>query len=169
MLVRPQQRAVAARDRRRTAVAAVASVTGAAVLAGYLAGLTAEARHPAVPAQNSRLAAWLTAHRLAYGLGGYWLSSVITVESAGRVRVRALMQFTLQRDLWESKYAWYARRGQYANFVLLEDRPGFYYHWEPQGLVQRYFGDPARTYHVGPWTVLVWNRNLLPSIPGDPS
>jgi len=35
--------------------------------------------------------------------------------------------------------------------------------------VHRYFGDPARTYNVGPWTVLVWNRNLLPDIPGNPS
>ena len=169
MLVRPQAPAVVARDRRRTAVAAVASVIAAVVLAGYLAGLAAEARHPAVPAQNSRLAAWLTGHRLAYGLGGYWLSSIVTVETGGRVKVRALMQFTLQRDLWESKYAWYSSRGQYANFVVFENRPGFYYHWEPEGLVHRYFGDPARTYHVGPWVVLVWNRNLLPSIPGDPS
>ena len=26
------------------------------------------------------------------------------------------------------------------------------------------FGKPARTYHVGSYTVLVWNRNLLPEL-----
>ena len=91
------------------------------------------------------------------------------MDSASQVKVRALMQFTLQRDLWESKYAWYVPRGQYANFVVFESLPGFYCHWEPRALVHRYFGDPARTYNLGPWTVMVWNRNLLPDIPGNPS
>ncbi len=171
MLVRPDAPAPAPgrRGTATTAARAVAATAGAGVLAGYLGGLAREARHPAVPAQNLPLAAWLAAHHLTYGLGGYWLSSVITVETGGQVRVRALMQFTMQRDLWESKYAWYQPRGQYANFVVFENLPGFYYHWEPRALVHRYFGDPARSYHVGPWTVLEWNRNLLPDIPGNPS
>ena len=138
------------------------------MLAGYAGGLVREARHPAVPAQNLQLAGWLRAHHLRYGLGGYWLSSIVTVETGGQVKVRALMQFTLQRDLWEAKNAWYVPRGQYADFVVLENLPGFYYHWEPVALVHRYFGDPAATQHVGPYTIMVWHRNLLPLIPGNP-
>jgi hypothetical protein len=152
----------------RVARAAVAT-TGVVVLAGYLAGLGREVRHPAVAAQNTQIASWLAAHHLTYGLGGYWESSIVTVDTASHVRVRALMQFTMRRDLWESKYAWYVPHGQYANFVVFESVGGFYYHWEPRVLVHRYFGDPARTYNVGPWTVMVWDRNLLPDIPGNPS
>jgi len=167
---RAGHRAAAEHGGTITTVARAALATaGALVLAGYLAGLAREVRHPAVPAQNSQLASWLAAHHLTDGLGGYWESSIVTVDSGSQVRVRALMQFTMQRDLWESKYAWYVPRGQYANFIVFESLPGFYYHWEPRALVHRYFGDPARTYNVGPWTVLVWNRNLLPDIPGNPS
>jgi hypothetical protein len=163
-------RAAAERGGAITTVARAALATaGALALAGYLAGLAREARHPAVPAQNTQLASWLAAHHLTDGLGGYWESSIVTVDSASQVKVRALMQFTLQRDLWESKYAWYVPRGQYANFVVFESLPGLYHHWEPRALVHRYFGDPARTYNVGPWTVMVWDRNLLPDIPGNPS
>ena len=169
MLVRAEAPGPAA-GRRGTAVArAVAATAGAVVLAGYLGGLAREARHPAAPAQNLPLATWLAAHHLRYGLGGYWLSSIITVETGGQVKVRALMQFTMQRDLWESAYAWYTPRGQYANFIVFENLPGFYYHWEPRALVHTYFGDPAHTYNIGPWTVMEWNRNLLPEIPGNPS
>ncbi len=170
---RDRGHAAAGRRHPVTAAARAAAATaGAVVLAGYLAGLAREARHPAVPAQNTQLASWLAAHHLSYGLGGYWESSIVTVNTAGRVKVRALMQFTMQRDLWESTYAWYVPGGpggQYANFIVFESLPGFSYHWEPRALVHRYFGDPARTYHVGPWTVMVWNRNLLPDIPGNPS
>jgi hypothetical protein len=182
MLVRPTARdapagsgaaaghsAAAARGRITTAARAAVATLGAVVLAGYLAGLAADARHPAVPAQNTKIASWLSAHHLTYGLGGYWESSIVTVDTASHVRVRALMQFTMQRDLWESKYAWYVPHGQYANFIVFESVGGFYYHWEPRALVHRYFGDPAHTYNVGPWTVMVWNRNLLPDIPGNPS
>jgi hypothetical protein len=90
------------------------------------------------------------------------------VNTGRRVQVRALMQFTMQRDLWESKYDWYVPRGQYANFFVFESLPGFLYHWAPRALVHRYFGDPARTYNFGPYTVMVWNRNLLSEIPGNP-
>ena len=156
------------RARAVRASRAVAALAGAAVLAGYLTGLAGEARHPAQPAQNTQLASWLAAHHLRYGLGGYWESSIVTVDTGRRVQVRALMQFTMQRDLWESKYAWYVPRGQYANFIVFESLPGFFYHWEPRALVHRYFGDPARTYSFGPYTVMVWNRNLLPEVPGNP-
>jgi hypothetical protein len=169
MLVRETGRELAGKRARAVrAGQAVAALAGAAVLAGYLTGLAREARHPAEPAQNTQLASWLADHHLSYGLGGYWESSIVTVDTGRRVQVRALMQFTMQRDLWESKYAWYVPRGQYANFIVFESLPGFFYHWEPRALVHRYFGDPAHTYNFGPYTVMVWNRNLLPEIPGNP-
>jgi hypothetical protein len=138
---------------------------GILVLAGYTAGLGYEISQPAVPPANTSLAPWLLDHHLTYGLSGYWTSGSVTVNSGGRVEVRALMQFTMKRDLWLSNASWYDPTLHYANFVVLDSGPGFFNHWEPQALIGKYFGRPARTYHTGPYTVLVWDKNLLLSIP----
>jgi hypothetical protein len=79
------------------------------------------------------------------------------------------MQFTMHDDLWMSKEAWYAPQTHYANFIVLDSTPGYFSHWEPLKLIREYFGTPARTYQYGPYTVLVWNRNLLLSVPGNPA
>jgi hypothetical protein len=149
---------------RRARLAAV--ITGAAVLAGYTAGFGYELSQPSVPPANVRLASWLLQHDLTYGLSGYWASSSVTVNSDQRVSVRALMQYTLKRDLWMAKASWYDPKLHYANFVVLDSRPGNFSHWEPRRLIRRYFGSPARTYRTGPYTIMVWHRNLLEDIPG---
>jgi hypothetical protein len=138
---------------------------GIVVLAGYTAGLGYEISQPSAPPANTSLAPWLLEHHLTYGLSGYWTSSSVTLDSGERVQVRALMQYTMKRDLWMSNVAWYDPRTHYANFIVLDSTPGFMNHWEPLALIRKYFGHPARTYHTGPYTVLVWNRNLLGSIP----
>jgi hypothetical protein len=138
---------------------------GILVLAGYTAGLGYEISQPSAPPANTSLASWLLDHHLTYGLSGYWTSSSVTLDSGERVQVRALMQYTMKRDLWMSDAAWYDPRTHYANFIVLDSTPGFMNHWEPLALIREYFGHPARTYHTGPYTVLVWNRNLLGSIP----
>ena len=149
--------------RRRFALAGFAA--GILVLAGYTAGLGYEISQPSAPAANTRLAPWLLDHHLTYGLSGYWTSGSVTVNSGGRVEVRALMQYTMKRDLWLSNSSWYDPALHYANFIVLDSTPGFFNHWEPQALISKYFGRPARTYHTGPYTVLVWDKNLLLSIP----
>jgi hypothetical protein len=151
----------------RTSRAKLAAlVTGAAVLAGYTAGFGYELTEPSVPPANARLASWLLEHHLTYGLGGYWVSSSVTVDSGQRVRVRALMQYTLNRDLWMAKSSWYDPKLHYANFVVLDSRPGNFSHWEPRRLIRKYFGVPDQTYRAGPYTIMVWHRNLLEDIPG---
>ena len=135
------------------------------MLAGYTAGFGYELAQPSAPPANTSLASWLEAHHLTYGLSGYWTSSSVTVDSGNRVQVRALMQYTMKRDLWMSNIDWYNPKLHYANFIVLDSRPGFMQHWEPRALVRKYFGRPARVYHTGPYTVMVWNRNLLDSIP----
>jgi hypothetical protein len=138
---------------------------GILVLTGYTAGLGYEISQPTAPPANTSLGPWLLDHHLTYGLSGYWTSSSVTVESGGRVEIRALMQYTMKRDLWMSDVSWYNPKLHYANFIVLDSRPGFMNHWEPRALVRKYFGLPARTFHTGPYTVLVWNRNLLSSVP----
>ena len=138
---------------------------GILVLAGYAAGLEYEISQPTAPPANISLAPWLLDRHLTYGLSGYWTSSSVTVDSGGRVEIRALMQYTMKRDLWMSNVSWYSPKLHDANFVVLDSRPGFMNHWEPRALVRKYFGRPDRTYHTGPYTVLVWDRNLLNSVP----
>ena len=143
---------------------AVAYGAGLVVLAGYLGGLAHEVAQPAAPPDNSQLASWLEAHHLRYGLGGYWESSIVTVETGGQVKVRALLKNTMERDLWLAQPSWYDPASQRANFIVLSSAPG-YLNWEPRSLIRKYFGRPAREYSFGPYTVMVWDRNLLSSIP----
>jgi len=156
----------AGRSRRLRVAGAVAGVL---VLIGYAAGLGWEVTKPAVPAANTSLATWLADHHLTYGLSGYWTSSVVTLNSGNKVQVRALMQHTMHADLWMSKESWYDPQTHYANFIVLDNASGYFAHWEPLGLIKQYFGTPAKIYHDSPYTILVWNRNLLLSIPGNPT
>jgi hypothetical protein len=144
---------------------AVACGAGVVVLLGYLGGLAHDVVQPASPPAFARVASWLQAHQLRYGLGGYWESSIVTVETDGQVKVRALLKPTLAPDLWLAKPAWYDPAGQQANFVVLSSTPGFMNNWEPRALISKYFGRPARVYNFGPYTVMVWDRNLLASVP----
>ena len=149
----------------RRRVRLVGFAAGILVLAGYTAGFGYELAQPSAPSANMPLASWLEAHHLSYGLSGYWTSSSVTVDSGDRVQVRALMQYTMRRDLWMSNINWYNPKLHYANFIVLDSQPGYFSHWEPRALIKKYFGTPARTYHTGPYTIMVWNRNLLKSIP----
>jgi hypothetical protein len=144
---------------------AVAYGAGVVVLAGYLGGLAHDVVQPASPPAFARVASWLQAHHLRYGLGGYWESSIVTVQTDGQVKVRALLKPTLAPDLWLAKPAWYDPAAQQANFVVLSSTPGFTNNWEPRALISKYFGRPAQVYNFGPYTVMVWDRNLLASIP----
>ena len=66
--------------------------------------------------------------------------------------------------LWLAKPSWYDQAAQQANFVVLDSTRSYLY-WEPRAVITKHFGRPAREYHVGPFTVLVWDRNLLSAIP----
>ena len=143
----------------------VAYGAGLAVLLGYLGGLAHEVVQPAAPPDSSYLASWLQAHHLRYGLGGYWESSIVTVQTGGQVKVRAVLGTnTMGPYLWLAKPSWYDPAGQQANFIVLASTRSYLY-WEPRAVIAKYFGRPAREYHVGPFTVMVWDRNLLSSIP----
>jgi hypothetical protein len=144
---------------RRRAVAA--SVLAAALLAGYGASLGYAAAQPSVPAANARLATFLAAHHLTSGIGGYWESSVVTVGSDGAVTIRAVVPGTLQPDLWEAKGSWYDSGPNRATFLVTDSAPGFFNHWQPNRAALAALGRPTRIYHVGPYTVYVYNKNLL--------
>jgi hypothetical protein len=133
----------------------------AALLAGYAASLGYAAAQPSAPPANQQLATFLAEHHLTEGVGGYWLSSIVTVDSDGSVTVRALLPGTLQPDLWESKPSWYDPASYRPTFLVTDRQPGFFHYWKPNPAALAAYGPPAHTYHVGPYTVFVWDKNLL--------
>jgi hypothetical protein len=133
------------------------------VLLGYLAGLAHEVSQPPVAAQNSSLTSWLVARHLHTGLSGYWESNVVTLTSGDRVQIRTVSSSRgrLTPSTLESKAQWYDPARSSANFVVLFPGVAGYPGYTSERAVLATFGPPARTYHVGAYTVLVWNRNLL--------
>ena len=131
-----------------------------ALAVGYLASLGYAAAQPSVPPANAQLATFLTEHHLTSGVSGYWLSSIITVGSDGAVTIRAV-QSSLRPYLWETKGSWYDPASQRATFLVTENGTDYFSHWKPSASALAALGPPARTYHVGPYTVLVWDKNLL--------
>jgi hypothetical protein len=133
----------------------------AALLVGYAASLGYAAAQPSVPPAHDQLAKFLAAHQLTEGVSGYWQSSIVTIDSDGAVMVRAVWADTLRRYPWEAKASWYDPRSNRATFLVTDSQPGFFNYFQPSASALAALGPPARTYHVGPYTVLVWNANLL--------
>jgi hypothetical protein len=150
---------LAGRGRRLVIPALVAGAVG------YAASLGWAAAQPSVPAMNARLVTFLQAHHLTSGIGGYWESSVATVGSGGAVTIRAVLPGTLAPDLWEAKASWYDPAHNQANFLVTSKTPGFFNHWQPDQAVLAKLGAPVRIYHTGPYTVYVYDKNLLAALP----
>jgi hypothetical protein len=151
---------------RRAGTAGRAGLLARAVLlAGYAASLGWAAAQPSVPPMNARLVTFLQAHNLTSGIGGYWESSVATVGSGGAVTIRAVLPGTLAPDLWEAKSAWYDPRSNGARFLVTSSTPGFFHHWQPDPAALAALGKPVRIYRTGPYTVYVYDKNLLAALP----
>jgi hypothetical protein len=132
-----------------------------ALLASYLASLGYAAAQPSMPAANAQLARFLAQHHLTQGVSGYWQSSIVTVGSDGSVTIRALLPGALKPDPWESKPSWYDPASFRPTFLVTDSQPGFFNHWQPNPAALAAYGPPVRTYHFGPYTVYVWEKNVL--------
>ncbi len=146
----------------------------AGLLACYALALGYGVTQPAVTDSERPVVGWLEAHHLSTGLGTYAESNVITLDSGGRVAVRAVA-WQLPRAVpraYESKASWYDPRLSYANFVVINSRdakPGRNGVIIPYRDILALAGPPARTYHYKSFTIWVWNHNLLADLGGPPS
>jgi hypothetical protein len=146
----------------------------AGVLACYAIGLGYGMAQPTKTDSEQPVVGWLEAHHLSTGLGAYAESNVITMDSGGRVAVRAVT-WRLSRAVprsYESKASWYDPRLSYANFVLVNSadaKPGRGGVIIPYGDILALAGPPARTYHYKTFIIWVWNHNLLADLGGPPS
>ena len=133
------------------------------VLVGYVAGLAHEISKPPAVAPSQQLTSWLLARHLHTGLSGYWESNIVTLTSGDRVQIRQVKprDGRLVASNYEAKASWYDPGRNAANFVVLAPGGGGYPGFTSERAVLATFGPPARTYHVGSDTILVWNKNLL--------
>jgi hypothetical protein len=141
-----------------------------ALLACYVAALGFGMAQPAVPAHDQDLADWLIAHHLSGGLSVYDEGNITTLASGGRVRLRVVswQPGGPVPRFYQSKASWFDPATNYANFVVNTTVDG------PDSVIPRQeivtaFGQPARTYVYGPYTIMVWSRNLLAELHGPPS
>jgi hypothetical protein len=141
---------------RRLLSVRLAPVT-AAVLAGYALSLAAVMSAPAAPPSKARLAHWLLAHHLDYGLGAYGTGNTTTLDTGNQVHVVVVVFhggrcYPLQ---WEAQASDYDARLHDATFIVQA--------WS-NPTIRRVFGTPGRVYHVGVAKVLVWHKNLLKEV-----
>ncbi len=153
----------------RRALAAVL----AALLGWFGFGLWHEAALPAAPDPFARLEAFLLAHHLRAGIGGYWDASVITVGTGGAVTVRAVTADCLQPYAWESRPSWYDPGGpnRAATFLLTSAAPGYFGRWQASPAALRQLGSLLRPAGAAPllpaagFQVRAYQGNLLAALP----
>jgi len=141
----------------------------AVILACYTAALGFDAAQHDIPAHDQSLADWLVAHGFKYGLSNYFEGNITTVDSGGRVHLIAV-HWGADKSVpraYQSDASWYDPQLHYANFVVNTgaDQPRAII---PSGDLRQAFGPPAKVYHDGPYTILVWNKNLLADLGRPP-
>jgi hypothetical protein len=131
----------------------------AATLCAQLAGLGFTASSPAVAPSADDLAGWLVEHGLTSGVAGYWESNIVTLDSGGRIRMAAVLGVPsgLTPYWWETNATRYDPASNQAYFVVTAPDLDV-----PESSLITWFGQPARIYYVPPYTISVWNKNLLP-------
>ena len=137
-----------------------------ATILAALVPLAAAATQPPLRPATAPLAAWLEAHRLTYGIAGYWDASVVTVQSGDRVQILSvgIKDKKIFVPYWETNALWYNASRYDAAFVVA-DHLGQY----PAATFERHFGRPAATYRVASWFVLIYRTNLLRQLENYPS
>ena len=118
---------------------------------------------PPVPAAAA-LVSYLEQHHLTSGIGDYWSSSIVTVESSDAVVIRPvtteLGTHYLRRYMRQTTSAWYGTGFEF--FVYNTALP-----WNSVDVktASASFGPPLHLASVGTFRVLTWGHNL--SVPGN--
>ncbi len=148
-------------------------------MAAALLPLSVTAARPPNPQGVTVLSAWLEAHGLTYGVGGYWDGSALTLQTAGKVQIVPvqvasqgyqqagpghLISWATSRQVsyyaWETDTSWFDPTRHYANFAVFSltgidlINP----------IAATMFGKPVGAYSVGSWEVLVYDKNLLTDV-----
>jgi hypothetical protein len=134
----------------------------AVLVACYCAMLGYASVQPQVPPANATLTRWLADRDLSSGLAGYWDASSVTLDSGKRVTMQALIvtgRGRLAPYRWEADMRLFDPAVHSANFLVLA--PNWAGGSATEAMATATFGPPANTYHYGPYTIMVWHKNLL--------
>ena len=128
----------------------------------YLFALAYAVAQPAQPARHQDLADWLVAHHMTCGLGSYAVANSTTLDSGGRVSVRAptWTSEAAYQGSYQSLNFWYRPTACTATFVVSTQADGADFAI-PAQWVRAAFGAPVRTISWHGYTIWIWNKNLL--------
>ncbi len=148
-----------AQDLKWRSVGRLAAVVGLAAAACYAAGVGLNLVTPAPPSRAAALARWLDLHDLHDGIGDYWASSIVTVESSGTVSVRPVFAPDGNQLVGydrNSSLDWFNESFEFLVFRLGNT-------WGDVNWLTAVntFGRPANTYVVaGAYRVMLWDKPL---------
>ena len=132
-----------------------AAMAGGALLGCLAIGARGEIAAPLPVQAQGSLGGFLAAHGLYQGIGDYWTSSIITVDTREDVTVRPVMadaQGRLEAYDRQSTSAWYlGREFQFLVYDTTEPYDGV-----DSSSAAATFGKPSQTYLVGGYEILVW-------------
>ncbi len=133
---------------------------GALVLiAGCCAASSAMDARTYVPrAPTAGLEAYLTAHHLYSGVGDYWASSIVTVNTKERVTIRPVVANASMEIVPDGRQAtidWYRNR-DFA-FLVYETRPHGHVN---RATAERTFGRPEKIVRIGSYFVVTWSHPI---------
>ncbi len=134
----------------------------AAGLACYAVLLGIAAAHRQGAPRNVALTAWLTRHHLTSGFAAYWEASSITVDSGGAITLLSVTDGGWHGRLAPQKWltdTLLTKKMPTATFVIVS--PGEKLR---RSSAVATFGQPAQSYRYGPFTILVWQQNLVPQM-----
>jgi hypothetical protein len=134
----------------------------AAGLACYAALLGIAAAHRQGAPRNVALTAWLTRHHLTSGFAAYWEASSITADSGGAITLLSVTDGGWHGRLAPQKWltdTLLTKKMPTATFVIVS--PGEKLR---RSSAVATFGQPAQSYRYGPFTILVWQQNLVPQM-----
>ena len=136
-------------------------------LACYVLMLGIAAAYKQLPPRNIGLTQWLAGRHLTSGIAPYWEASSITVDSGGSITMVAVKPDAghqyLEPQHWQTDVL-LAAKGHTADFVITSPAEDVH-----RKYVLATFGRPAGTYRYGPYTIMVWHKNLLPYLDTRPA
>jgi hypothetical protein len=128
------------------------------VLALSLVGSLEAAGVRAPVAPTRALESYLGSHHLNHGVGDYWASSVVTVNTGQSIEIRpvvANLEGQIVPDGRQASIDWY--KGQHFQFLVYERAP---FGRVDATTVRATFGSPARVVSVGRYYVVTWKHSL---------
>jgi hypothetical protein len=132
---------------------------GVVVIALCAANFSADSVGSTAPQEARSLSSFLLSKGLKSGVGDYWSSSIVTVDTRDQVEVRPVAlgaTGTLQRYTLQSAASWY--QGQTFQFFVYDS--GNIWQNVTASAAEKSFGAPAATYDVGSYRVLTYPNGI---------